>query len=111
MRCKPVGELTDSEMRMAIGQQLSLPILIPIALGRLTTDPLIEGDFYEGDLLRVVLAAKSGFCAIHSDLWRRAHQVGVEALIKSNQMDDSWKEAIQPSISETFKVFLERVPK
>ena len=63
---------------MAIGQQFGLPILVPIALDRSKTNPLIEGDLYESDLLNAVLGANAGFWAIHSDLWQQAHQIGKE---------------------------------
>ena len=48
MRYKPVGDLTVEELRMAIGQQCSLPILVPLAIERLRIDPWAEGDFYLG---------------------------------------------------------------
>lgn len=63
MRYKPIGDLTNSELRMAIGQRFSLPVLIPITLERLKADPLVEADFYEGDLLNAILAVKADFWA------------------------------------------------
>jgi hypothetical protein len=95
---------------MAIGQQSSLTILVPIALERLKINPLIEGDLCGGDLLKAVLAVNADFWAIHPDFWQQAHQIGREGLARSNQMDDSWKETIQPSMLEAFELFLRWEP-
>ena len=37
---------------------MSLPILLPLALNLLENDPLVSGDFYEGDLLVQVLQCR-----------------------------------------------------
>jgi len=55
LRKKPVDEFTIEDLRIMIGQSIGLPTLLPLALDRLRTEPLAEGDFYPGDLLRSVL--------------------------------------------------------
>ena len=46
-----------------IGQQIGLPYLMPLALELLRTDPFTAGDFYEGDLLAIMLRVDAMFCA------------------------------------------------
>ncbi|HOQ52044.1 MAG TPA: contact-dependent growth inhibition system immunity protein [Micropruina sp.] len=57
LRRQPL-ELFDAEdLRIMIGQRLSLPVLIPLALDVLERDPAAGGDMYEGALLDAVQAA------------------------------------------------------
>ncbi|MBX3162989.1 MAG: hypothetical protein KF900_00795 [Bacteroidetes bacterium] len=57
----PVSQLTIEQLRTLIGQNLGLKYLVPIAIEFLTTDILIEGDFYPGDLLESVLKIDKNF--------------------------------------------------
>jgi hypothetical protein len=52
---KPLGAFTIENLRLAIGQQMGLRYLIPMAMIHLRQDPLSQGDFYPGDLLWSVL--------------------------------------------------------
>jgi len=64
LRQKPVGELSSEDLRLLIGQHVSLHRLVPLAIEQLREAPLAGGDLYEGDLLAAVLRAGTGF-------WRR----------------------------------------
>jgi hypothetical protein len=55
LRRKPLTEFTVEDLRIMLGQQIAVPILLPIALDVLVENPLAEGDFYSGDLLWAVL--------------------------------------------------------
>ena len=55
LRNKPIGEFGVEDLRFAIGQEMSLAILLPLALDELERDPLVSGHHYEGDLLQMVL--------------------------------------------------------
>jgi hypothetical protein len=50
LRPKEVESFTTEDFRLAIGRQLALQHLMPLALRRLEENPLAEGDLYEGDL-------------------------------------------------------------
>jgi hypothetical protein len=52
---KPLGEFTTEDLRIMIGQQMALPVLLPLAVTVLADNPLAEGDFYPGDLLHAVV--------------------------------------------------------
>jgi hypothetical protein len=61
LRRKPLNEFSVEDLRIMIGQQISLQYLIPLALEHLEADPLAEGDYYPGDLLEMVLKADAAF--------------------------------------------------
>lgn len=58
----PVDQLTPSQLRLLIGQRENCARLVPIALDLLREDPLLEVDFYPGDLL-------SALCRLPADHW------------------------------------------
>lgn len=60
LRKKPVRDLSNEELRLAIGQEMSLKFLLPVAVDRLSADPLACGDFYAGDLLLKVMQVAKG---------------------------------------------------
>ena len=55
LRKVPLKDITADQLRLMIGQRISLEHLIPIALKILAKDPFIQATFYRGDLLVYVL--------------------------------------------------------
>ena len=51
LRHKPLEQFTVADLQIFIGQNMSLEFLLPIAIEHLQDDPLVEGDYYRGDLL------------------------------------------------------------
>lgn len=84
LRRKPVGEFTVEDLRIMIGQDIGLPYLIPLALVVLRDEPLADGDFYKGDLLRAVLKVRHDFWQENPDLWTQLNSIaqGVEQHIE-----------------------------
>lgn len=68
LRKKNLEEFTPEDLRIVIGQNFSLPILIPKAIDRLEKDILAEGDFYPGDLLKNVLTITPKFWSDYPEL-------------------------------------------
>jgi hypothetical protein len=60
-RQKPLSELTVEDLRILVGQNIALPLLVPLALERLRQNPLSQGDFYPGDLLVAILSSDASF--------------------------------------------------
>ena len=75
LRRKPLIEFTTEDLRIMIGQQISLPLLIPLAVERLEAEPLAEGNYYPGDLLAAVLKVDGAFWLEHLNSCRRIRQV------------------------------------
>lgn len=87
LRHKPVGTMETEDLRVLLLQQESLDVLVPVALTRLSLNPLAEGDFYPGDLLVAVLKTPSSYWQAHPDEQIRATQV-VEAVGMLGNLDD-----------------------
>jgi hypothetical protein len=60
-----IATLTPDDLRLLIGQQIGVEILLRHALALLASDPLVEGDFYPGDLLVAVLRLPPEYWAAH----------------------------------------------
>jgi hypothetical protein len=71
LRKKPLQDFTIEDLRIMIGQNISLDYLMPLAVRELSKNILAEGDFYAGDLLKVVLSAEGGFWERHPGMWQR----------------------------------------
>ena len=51
IRRKPMISLTDGELRLAVSQRVGEPFIVWLAIDRLEKVPLLEGDYYPGDIL------------------------------------------------------------
>jgi hypothetical protein len=61
LRRVPINQLTADDLRLLIGQAMSLPILVPVCLAQLQEDPLLEATYYPGDLLESLLRIELPF--------------------------------------------------
>jgi hypothetical protein len=68
LRQKPLEDFTTEDLRICIGQNQSLPILIPMALQVLQQDILAEGHHYPADLLQAILTSQPSFWQSHPHL-------------------------------------------
>ena len=68
---------------MAIGQEIALAHLVPLALGRLETDAMLEGDCYAGDVLNAVLGVGADFWADNPEL-----KLAVDEILTRIEPDD-----------------------
>ena len=64
---KPLADIKVEDLRIMINQNVGLNFLIPIALEELSTNILAEGDYYEGDLLTVVLRVNLEYWQANKD--------------------------------------------
>ncbi|WP_158841253.1 contact-dependent growth inhibition system immunity protein [Saccharothrix deserti] len=65
LRRKPLRALTPEDLRLLVGQQVGLPVLIPRTLALLEREPMLEGDFYAGDVLVSVLRVPASYWRAH----------------------------------------------
>ena len=82
LRHKAVGAMDAEDFRVMLLQQESVDVLVPVALTHLEQNPLVEGDFYPGDLLVAVLKIPQAYWQQHPDQRSRTSAVigEVEAL-------------------------------
>jgi hypothetical protein len=78
LRHKPLCEFTAEDLRFMLGQQISLPILMPMALDVLEVDPFAGGETNHGALLCVALKVNPQFWQDYPSLWYRMNVVMVD---------------------------------
>ena len=61
LRRFPLCQLGTEDLRVLIGQEIALKHLMPIALGALRADPMLETEYYPGDLLCAAMSVQSSF--------------------------------------------------
>ncbi len=79
LRTKPLGAYDTEDLRIMIGQNIGLPWLLPVAIGRLEEDRWTSGDHYPGDLLAMTVRAKFSWIT-QPDLRERLRAVIEQAL-------------------------------
>ena len=65
LRRKPLRDLEPEDLRVLIAQQVGLDVLMPRVLARLEQEPLMEGDFYPGDVLAAVLKVPATYWSVN----------------------------------------------
>jgi hypothetical protein len=75
LRNKALREFTAEDLRFMLGQQISLQVLMPMALDVLEEEPFAAGDMYEGALLNMAVRVKTQFWKEHPKLWYRLNMV------------------------------------
>jgi CDI immunity proteins len=101
LRTKPLSDFTVEDLRILIGQQVALRSLVGLALDRLRLDPLVEGDYYPGDLLASVLRADAAVWELSPDLTVEMRKVA-ESLSERLELD--------PELRELIKTFIQAHP-
>jgi hypothetical protein len=75
LRRKDVDDMTTEDLRLLIGQGIGLPWLVPIAVERLESDPLVAGDFHQGDLFASLLSVQESYWSTDTRSWLRLYEV------------------------------------
>ena len=76
LRCKPLCEFTSEDLRFMLGQQMSLPILMPMALDVLEmANPFAGGESDHGALLYNALKVDKKFWQEYPRYWHRMNVV------------------------------------
>lgn len=75
LRRKTIASLSPEHLRVMIGQSVGLVHLVPLALDALMVCPLVEGDFYPGDLLTAVLRVERAYWLMHTDGLRALEEI------------------------------------
>lgn len=59
LRRKPLDQLTNDELRLALGQEIGIPYILDLAFQRLESNPLLEGGCFPGDILSNLIRARN----------------------------------------------------
>ena len=89
LRKIPLDNFSTEDLRIMIGQQIGLNYLIPLALDILTVDLFAEGDLFEGDLLKNILAIDTLFWNNNKKYWLQLNSLIKERRdeIKAHKFD------------------------
>ena len=103
LRRKDIDDFTIEDLRIMIGQNIALPILVPIAICKLRDNVFAEGDFYPGDLLLNVLRSQREF-------WNENVDLKMEVIFlfekRRNYLDEVvYADEIKMNILEAFENF------
>jgi len=79
-----------------IAQKVGLDTVVPVALARLAQDPLLEGEYYPGDVLAALLAVPVSYWAANP-----AQQTALERVIGSIDPPD-------PELAADIRAYRER---
>jgi hypothetical protein len=88
LRRKPLGALSAADLRVLVAQNVGVDALVPRVLNLLEQDPLLEGDFYPGDVLVAMLKIPADYWSANPEQKAR-----VERLIASINHPDSQLQA------------------
>jgi CDI immunity proteins len=82
LRKVALNNFSIDDLRVMIGQEIGLKYLVPIALEKLEINLFVEGNYYEGDLLKQLLEINTGF-------WdeNKEHYISFYDLIKDRRSD------------------------
>ncbi len=75
LRKKPLCELNNKDLRLLIGQQINLDLILPLAIEKLIQNPLESGDMYIGDLFCSVLKVEKEYWNEHKELKNELDEV------------------------------------
>jgi hypothetical protein len=108
LRRVPLRQFSVEDLRIMIGQSIGLPYLVPLALQDLRKDPLAEGDFYPGDLLKSMLTADSTFWRDHPEWRDEVREIATGTLTRLHSLrpvDEHYSDVVLESLTEGWKVF------
>jgi CDI immunity proteins len=99
-----LNEFTIDDLRLMIGQKISLNHLMPLAIERLQSDPLAEGDYYPGDLLCTVLSVSPAHWDDNNVQRNEVEMIATQALQRF-QFDDEISDVERKALENAMCVF------
>ncbi|MGY8665886.1 contact-dependent growth inhibition system immunity protein [Bradyrhizobium sp. UFLA05-109] len=66
LRRTPLKDFTSGDLRMLVSQKIGLSILVPKALQLVSNEPLLETEFFPGDLLSALLRVDKAYWSDNS---------------------------------------------
>jgi hypothetical protein len=105
LRKVSLKHFTTEDLRLMIGQNISLEYLIPLAIQRLKSDPLLEGSFYPGDLLVNILKADPSYWINHSELCSDIIKIASRGIEMANHFSKMECNLTIEPLTDAFKRF------
>lgn len=105
LRKKPIDQFTVEEFRIMIGQDVGTQYLVPLAVDVLEKDPLAEGSFYPGDLLKAVVTRPKRYWKEHPEQYGRMTAISTQALNLIKEMPEERAQAIDEDLIPAIEDF------
>lgn len=85
---------TVEDFRIMLGQRIAVPILLPLAVDVLVSDPYAEGDYYPGDLLWAVLRLPASAWSARPEMRQRLATAVAAADLDDIQLPEGAHDAV-----------------
>ena len=80
LRKVPLDQFTPGDFRVMLGQHIGVEQVVPRALAILSLEPLVEGDYFPGDLLTNILRLPMEFWATDTAALNQVRGIAQRAL-------------------------------
>ena len=80
LRRVPIESLTAGDLRTLITQEIGLKYLMPTALCKLKVDPMLESEYYPGDLLCAAMGVSANYWQMATNELAELKQYAEQAL-------------------------------
>ena len=104
----PLCNFTAEDLRIAIGQNVGLEYLVPLALERLDDDPFTPGAYYPCDLLVSVLRSDMKFWQRHAKLREPLVTIAERAIGLFPTKPDIASEVVTKAVIRAYSEFMKR---
>lgn len=101
LRRRPLEDLSNGEVRLAISQQVGFPLVLELAVERLRPNPLLEADFYPGDILAALVRLDEQDWAGRNDLREDLAELFRQAMAQASDEADAFRESLQLPSSDS----------
>ncbi|GAB5566121.1 MAG: hypothetical protein Wins2KO_31840 [Winogradskyella sp.] len=97
---KKLKHYNNEDLRLMISQNCGLKYLVPLAVNILKINPLVEANFYEGDLLFAILSVDENFWNEYPNLKEEIIQLFTKGEIDYELLTNSIKSKIYTAFEE-----------
>ncbi|WP_150129678.1 contact-dependent growth inhibition system immunity protein [Bosea sp. RAC05] len=92
----PLDQLTGREIRLLISQQDGYPYVLDLVWPMLEDDPLLEAEFYPGDILSSLMRADDTAWRDRPNYKRRLKALYERALRRPDDETEALRESLEP---------------
>ena len=100
LRRKPLKDLTDGELRLAIAQHVGFPLVLELAVERLRPNPLLLADFYPGDVLAALIRVDEQDWEGRNDLREALADLFSQVMAQTSDEANAFRESLQLPLSD-----------
>jgi hypothetical protein len=93
LRRKPLRNLSDAEVRLAVSQKVGFPYTLELAINRLSSNPLVAGENYPGDILAALLRVEEAEWVGRDALRARLTELFKRAMSLTGEGAEDFREA------------------